>query len=119
MGSVSHDSIFEKLDNSHAFILLSNENFSVAAVEAMSRGLPLIVSESTGISELMVDGVQGFVIKDDKRMDSKYVASVLKRFVSDPSIIQKMSDAALGISKDLTWEKNAYILSNLLLKLLK
>jgi len=107
LGSVSHDSVFEKLDNSHAFILLSNENFSVAAVEAMGRGLPTVVSESSGIPEVMVDGVQGFVVKDDKRMDPKYVASVLKRFVPDPSIIQKMSDAALEISRNLTWEKNA------------
>ena len=106
-GNMPHNLVFNELDNSHVFVLISEENFSVAAVEAMSRGLPVVVSESTGIPELISDGIQGFVIKDDKRMDSKYIASVLKNFVSDPHIIQEMSDAALQTSKSLTWEENA------------
>jgi len=72
------------LYNSHVFVLVSEENFSVAEVEAMCRGLHIMVSESTGINELFTDGIQSFVIKNYKRMDSKHVASVLKTFVSDP-----------------------------------
>ena len=119
LGNIPHNSVFNEFDSSNVFVFISEENFSVAAVEAMSRGLPLVVSESTGIPELIVNGVQGFVIKDANRMDSKYVASVLKKFVSDPQIIQKMSDAALELSRNLTWEKNAYSVSNLISKLLK
>jgi len=106
-GNMPHNLVFNELDSSHVFVLISEENFSVAAVEAMSRGLPVVVSESTGIPELISDGIQGFVIKDDKRMDPKYVASVLKNFVSDPQIISEMSDAVLQTSRRLTWEENA------------
>jgi glycosyltransferase involved in cell wall biosynthesis len=106
-GNIPHNLVFNELDSSHVFVLISEENFSVAAVEAMSRGLPVVVSESTGIPELISDGIQGFVIKDDKRMDPKYVASVLKNFVSDPQIISEMSDAVLQTSRRLTWEENA------------
>ena len=106
-GNMSHNLVFNELDNSHVFVLISEESFSVATVEAMSRALPVVVSESTGIQELITDGIQGFVIKDNKRMDSKHVASVLKTFVFDPQIIQKMSDAALQTSKSLTWKTNS------------
>ncbi|HOA82309.1 MAG TPA: glycosyltransferase family 4 protein, partial [Defluviitaleaceae bacterium] len=106
-GNMPHDLVFNEMDKSHVFILISEESFSVAAVEAMSRGLPVVVSESTGIQELITDGIQGFVIRNTKRMDPKHVASVLKNFVSDPHIIQEMSVAALKTSKSLTWKENA------------
>ena len=106
-GNIPHNLVFNELDSSHVFALISEEPFCVAAVEAMSRGLPIVVSELTGIQELITDGMQGFVIRDESRLDSKYVSSVLKNFVSDPQIIQEMSDAALKTSKNLTWEENA------------
>ena len=34
LGNISHDFVFEGLDSSDVFVLLSNENFSVATVEA-------------------------------------------------------------------------------------
>lgn len=102
-----HDLVFNELDSSHVFVLVSEEPFCVAAAEAMSRGLPIVVSESTGIQELISDGIQGFVIRDTKRMDPKHVASILKNFVSDPQMISEMSDAALQTSRRLTWEENA------------
>jgi len=116
-GSMPHNLVFEKLDSSHVFILISNESFSVAVLEAISRGLPSVVAESVGISELLTDGVQGFIVKDDNRMDSKYVASILKRFVIEPSMISKMSDAVLETSKDLTWGKNVSFIHDLILEI--
>ena len=84
----------------------------------MSRGLPIVVSESTGISELITDSVEGFVIRDDKQMDSQYVASVLKEFIVRPSIISKMSEKVIEISQNLTWEINVERILNLILKIL-
>lgn len=107
LGNMPHNLVFNELDSSHVFALISEEPFCVAAAEAMSRGLPIVVSKSTGIQELITDGMQGFVIRDESRLDSKYVTSVLKNFVSDPQIIKKMSDAALKTSKSLTWKENA------------
>lgn len=117
-GNIPHNLVFNELDSSHVFILISEDAFCVAAAEAMSRGLPIVVSESTGIHELITNGIQGFIIKDDKRMDPKYVASVLKNFVSDPQMISEMSDAVLQTSRRLTWEENAknffHIIKNIL-----
>lgn len=104
-----HNLVFNDVCNSHVFILISENSFSVAAVEAMSRGLPIVVSKSNSIHELITEGIQGFVIKNDKRMDSKHAASVLKTFVSDPQIIHKMSDATLKTSKSLTGRKTQKI----------
>ena len=98
-GNMPHNLVFNDVDNSHVFILISEKSFSVAAVEAMVRGLPIVFSKSTGIQVLITDGIQGFGFKNDKRMDSKHIALVLKTFVSGPQIIQEMSDAALKTSK--------------------
>lgn len=73
----------------------------------MSKGLPLVVSESIGIPELITERILGFVIKKDKRMGSKYDASVLKSFVSGRQIIQEMSDASMKTSKSLIWGSNS------------
>ena len=106
-GAATHEQVLEKLDQSDVFCLVSVESFGVAAVEAMGRGLPVAVSEATGIAELIHDGVEGFVVGNDRRTDSKYVGSILKQFVENPELIPKMSEAALERSRGLTWKANA------------
>jgi len=118
-GPVPHNLVLQKLDKAHVFCLISNENLSVAAVEAMGRGLPPVVSESTGIAELIKDGIEGFVIRDDSRMDSKHVASILRRFITDPALLPKMSEAALERSRSLTWGANAKEMFHLIKQILK
>jgi len=41
-GNMPHNFVFNKLDSSSVFVLVSEENCSVAALEAMSRRLPIV-----------------------------------------------------------------------------
>lgn len=118
VGQVPHDLVFQMLDQSHVFVLLSEENFSVAAVEAMGKGLPVVLSESTGVAEVVTDGVQGFVVQNEKRKDPKYISSILRQFVIEPSLIPRMSRASLELSKSLTWEGNAQAIAHLVGRIL-
>lgn len=119
LGSMKHEKVFQMLDRSDVFVLISNENFSVAAVEALGRGCPVAVSEATGIPEIIKDGVQGFIIKNEDRMVPNRVSQILKKFVEKPEIIPKMSKEAFELSKDFTWEANAKKMYNILLEVTK
>lgn len=47
------------------FVLTSiKEGFSLSTLEAMSSSLPVVVSDSGGVREMVVDGVNGFIIKN-------------------------------------------------------
>ncbi|POZ92402.1 hypothetical protein [Petrotoga halophila] len=73
----------------------------------MGSGLLIVFSKLTGIQELITDGIQAFVIKNDKRMDLEYITTVLKSFISELHIIHKMLDAVLKTLKSVTWRENA------------
>jgi UDP-glucose:(heptosyl)LPS alpha-1,3-glucosyltransferase len=48
-----------------AFIMLSAfDSFGMVVLEAMAAGLPVIVSPNVGAKDLVVDGVNGFVVRD-------------------------------------------------------
>ncbi len=68
-GRVEHERLTEFYDRAHAFVLPSkNEGMSNAALEALASGLPLIVSGTGGMQELVTDGVNGLFI-DPENID--------------------------------------------------
>jgi glycosyltransferase involved in cell wall biosynthesis len=51
------------LSNSDIFVLPSSrEPFGMAAVEAMAAGVPVVVSRSGGLAEIVTDGVNGLLV---------------------------------------------------------
>jgi glycosyltransferase involved in cell wall biosynthesis len=119
LGPMKHEKVFEMLDKSDVFVILSKEPFCVAAAEALGRGLPVVVAETTGIKEIIKDGIQGFVVKDEDRMNPNLVGQVLRRFVEKPELIPKMSKEAFELSKNFTWETNAKKMYDVLLAITK
>lgn len=64
-GYVENYEIPEKLNKMDIFVLGSNRNsesFGVAAVEAMSCGLPVIATDVAGFKEVIKDGVTGYLV---------------------------------------------------------
>ena len=63
VGRVTHDKIQYYLNSSDVFVFPSlGEGMSLAAIEAMGCGLPLICSTNSGVNDYIIDGVNGFVI---------------------------------------------------------
>ena len=63
-GHMQPEAVYERLQLSDIFILLSkHENFSVAAAEALSCGLPVIVTDTVGISDYISEFSAGLVVK--------------------------------------------------------
>jgi UDP-glucose:(heptosyl)LPS alpha-1,3-glucosyltransferase len=75
-----------------AFILPSlYDPFSNACLEAMAAGLPPITSRANGTSELIEDGVEGFVVEDPT--DPRTVAKAILA-AGDPAAREAMGAAA-------------------------
>lgn len=64
LGKVDESSKLQYYQASDIFILPSRgEGFAISPLEAMSCGLPIIISEFTGTNEIIADGKEGFIIK--------------------------------------------------------
>jgi glycosyltransferase involved in cell wall biosynthesis len=108
LGKVSHSKKQELLQSSTSFVLPTlSDGFAMTQLEAMSSGLPVIVSPNCG--RVVEEGKTGFIIPP---RDPGAIADAIKRFIDDPYLKQKMSRHCLNASKKYTID--AY--SNNLLK---
>jgi len=98
-GETSKIKIEELLNSSKVFILLSEyEGLSFSLLEAMSFGLPAIVSDIEANSSVVRDEIDGLVINADNWQSSKL--QILKLF-SDENYYKKISlNAQNRISKE-------------------
>src|SRR5205823_71365 len=77
---------------SDVFALLSlSEGISGAAMEAMAAGLPVVATEVGGMSELISDGVEGFLVPS---RDAAAAADRLGELLTQPALRQQMSALA-------------------------
>ena len=64
IGWISDDNKLFHLNNADAFILPSyNEGLPISILEAMTYGLPIISTNVGGISEVLKDGVNGYLVE--------------------------------------------------------
>lgn len=63
LGRVEHQLLPQFYQQAHVFVLPSkNEGMSNSALEALASGLPLLVSGTGGMQELVIDGENGYFI---------------------------------------------------------
>lgn len=104
-GAVPHEAVPAILRELDIFCVPSvRESFGVAAVEAMACGLPVVSSDASGLDEVMVDGLTGFVVPS---MDPGSLARRLNELAIDPSLRQRMgASARTHIEKHYNWDQN-------------
>ncbi len=64
------------------------ENSPLVIQEAFLAGIPVITSDLGGMSELVDDGVDGFLFEVG---NMKALADIMKKFVGDPTILNKLT----------------------------
>ncbi len=99
----------EKLVNIYAagdlYAMLSKfDTFGMVVLEAMAKGLPVVVSSNVGASDLIKENVNGFVISPP--LDADKVAQVIYKALQ-PEAKNVMSKAALATARMFTWERSA------------
>jgi len=93
------------------------DTFALPPAEAMACGLPVVVSEANGTSEIITHGVDGFILKDPT--DSSALASMIRRLYEDGDLRASVGERATVKLQQYTWERNGRELAAILEEILR
>ena len=92
MGAVNHDKLAEIYANSDVYVLPSLlEGFARAGLEAMASGLPLLITEETGLTDLCDDGKEGWIVP---AKDAGAIAARMQWCMEHPDEVRAAGEAA-------------------------
>lgn len=77
------------------------EGFGLTALEAMACGIPVIVSENTFGSDIVIDGVNGYVVPI---RDAAAISERIERLVSDEPLRSEMGENARATAENHSWD---------------
>jgi phosphatidylinositol alpha-1,6-mannosyltransferase len=101
LGYVPREEIARYYAIAHVFVLPSyNEGMSVALLEAMAAGLPVVVTRTGGTEELVDPGVNGLIFN---WADSDTLAHQLRRLATNRDLARKMGIASRIIAARFSW----------------
>jgi UDP-glucose:(heptosyl)LPS alpha-1,3-glucosyltransferase len=93
------EAVYELAD---AFVLPSRyETFSLVAFEAAASGLPILATPVSGVSELVCDGVDGFLLD----ADAGAIALRLRELGADPQLRARLGAAAREAAQGFDWNR--------------
>ena len=81
------------------------DSFGMPVAEAMGCGLPVITSVFAGISSLLHDGVDGFVLRDPR--DAESLARLIRQLYEQTELRNRIGQAAAKRALEWTWDRNA------------
>lgn len=100
---VPNNKLNEYYSNSNLFILPSlSDSFSLATLEAMASGLPIIVTENVGAKDFVQNDVNGYIvpIKNSEALKEKIVY-----LYNNTDIARNMGSEARKVALQVTWEQ--------------
>ena len=104
-GYIPREQIARHYATAHVFALPSyNEGMSVATMEAMAAGLPVILTRTGGTAELVQEGVNGFIFTWG---EVEALAAHLRCLAVDRPLARKMGAASHALALAYTWEAAA------------
>ena len=86
----------ELLSGTSCFVLTTRyEGCSLAVVEAMAAGVPVVATRVGGMAELVDHGVNGFLVDNDPCA----IANAVDTILGDPSLARRMGDAGRAVAR--------------------
>lgn len=81
------------------------DSFGLPVAEAMACGLPVITSSHAGVSALVRDGVDGFVLSDPR--DIQQLARIIQQLCGDSALRRSVGEHAAKTAQDWIWDRSA------------
>ena len=104
-GYIPREEIAQHYAGAHVFALPSyNEGMSVATLEAMAAGLPVVVTRTGGTAELVEEGVNGFAFDWG---DVQALAGHLRTLAMDRDLGRRMGWASRERARRFSWDEVA------------
>ena len=91
-----------------------SEGFSLVILEAMACGCAVIATDCGAAREVIEDGESGFITKVG---DWKGITEIVSMLLNDVNLRCKISENALKVSGNFTWENNVNELEQTLYRL--
>jgi len=101
-GFITHDKIKKTYINSDVFVFPSfTEGMTLAGLEAMGSGLPIICTHNSGVNDLVINGKNGFVIPVG---DFRSIKNKIQWFINNKNLIPEMGINAKQTAEKYTWD---------------
>jgi glycosyltransferase involved in cell wall biosynthesis len=98
LGRVEPAKMAEKYPDWNLFVQPSkSETFGLSVFEALSNGLPVVASRVGGLTELVTNGVNGFLVK---KGDVAALAFAIGKIVEDQGLRSKLAQCAMEVNAD-------------------
>lgn len=107
------DDVIGQLKRASVFVLPSwREGAPRSTQEAMALGRPVVTTDAPGARDTVIEGLNGFLVPV---RDAAALAAVMRRFLDDPSLIERMGKAsrALAVERYDVREVNAAVLARM------
>jgi glycosyltransferase involved in cell wall biosynthesis len=101
LSSLAHSEILAEMRRHDVFVFPSLfEGLALVTGEAISQGLPVITTPNSGGTDILRDGVDGFIVPI---RDSDAITARLLQLHQDRALLQQMSDSARERAAQLDW----------------
>lgn len=114
-GTIPHSQVPDVLEKMDIFCATSiKESFGVSVIEAQAKGLPVVVSDAAGFSEVVENGVTGIIVKKESPVET---AKALEMLVLDEEMRIQMGRAGRDRVESLyDWKNNVSTMEEIYLK---
>ncbi len=103
LGYIPRENLQQYYFSADVFVLPSfNEGMSLAALEGMAAGLPVLLTKTGGTDLLVEDGVNGFTFNYG---DSDHLAELLEQLDKNRALVQKMGEASHLRVEQFSWSR--------------
>ena len=103
LGQVSEEKFKSLHKDADVFIFINiNQSWGLAVFEAMSCGLPVIVSKSVGATEILSNGVDSVFVDP---INIEQIVDSIKRLSSDMNYYESISNEARVFHENWSWDK--------------
>lgn len=117
-GKVSHEELLREYQEADIFIFPSHlQSWGLAVFEAMASGLPSIVSETSGASEVLQNDENAMIVPPHN--PERIVASV-KRLIENPALYENLSqEGRKFVEENISWKRYAESIQKLFVEKLR